>query len=76
MTIEILLNIVFTLVVVVCVIVFTLSILKFAKEKTKEINDKQIEIDELYNCCVQNEYDKQNIYKRLADLEEKQNDKL
>lgn len=69
MKIEILLNIVLSLVVVVCVIVFTVSIRKFAKEKIKEITDKQKEIDELYNCCVQNEYDKQNIYKRLADLE-------
>lgn len=46
------------------IIAFILSMLSFKQKKTKEIDD-------LYNYCVKNEYDKQDIYKRIAELEEK-----
>lgn len=47
---------------IVIFLIFIIELVSFNKNITKQVN-------ELYNYSVQNEYDKQDIYKRLANLE-------
>lgn len=46
---------------------------KLNRETKTSINDLRNTVDTLYKTAVENEEDKCEIYKRLADLEEREN---
>ena len=54
-------------------IIIIFETFSFARETKKRLNELSKRCDDYFNTLVQNEYDKQDIYKRLADLEEREN---
>lgn len=72
MNIKTLLDIIVVLNIIIVVVVFVIETFTFRKMVKKSLDKLSKSYDDYFNCLVQNEYDKQDIYKRLADLEEKQ----
>lgn len=72
MNIKTLLDIISALGIIITVTTLVINAIYFTIKINKSVDKLSKRCDNHFNCLVQNEYDKQDIYKRLADLEEKQ----
>ena len=72
MNIKTLLDIIAALGIIITVTTLVINAIYFTKKINKSVDKLSKRCDDNFNCLIQNEYDKQDIYKRLADLEEKQ----
>lgn len=72
MNIKTLLDIICALGIIITVTMLVINAIYFTIKTNKSVDKLSKRCDNHFNCLVQNEYDKQDIYKRLADLEEKQ----
>lgn len=64
MNIKTFLDIFITIVIIVEFTIVMIELIIYKKKITKQVN-------ELYDNAVKNEYDKQDIYKRIAELEKR-----
>lgn len=71
MNIKTLLDIISALGIIITVTTLVINAIYFTIKINKSVDKLSKRCDNHFNCLVQNEYDKQDIYKRLADLEEK-----
>lgn len=71
MNIKTLLDIIAALGIIITVATLVINAIYFTIKINKSVDKLSKRCDNHFNCLVQNEYDKQDIYKRLADLEEK-----
>ena len=70
MNITTILDIIAILNITIIAVTFILETFSFRKNVKNSLDELSKRCDDYFNSLVQNEYDKQNIYKRLADLEE------
>lgn len=69
MNFKTLLDIIAALGIIITVATLVINAIYFTKKINKSVDKLSKRCDDYFNCLVQNEYDKQDIYKRLAALE-------
>lgn len=69
MNIKMILDIIAALGIIITVTTLVINAIYFTKKINKSVDKLSKRCDEHFNCLVQNEYDKLDIYKRLAALE-------
>lgn len=75
MNIKTLLDIIAALGIIITVATLVINTIYFMKKINKSVDKLSKRCDEHFNCLVQNEYDKLDIYKRLAALESEEKQK-
>ena len=69
MNIKMILDIIAALGIIIIVATLVINAIYFTKKINKSVDNLSKRCDDYLNYLLQNEYDKQDIYKRLAALE-------
>lgn len=75
MNIKMILDIIAALGIIITVATLVINTIYFMKKINKSVDNLSKRCDEYFNWLIQNEYDKLDIYKRLAALESEEKQK-
>lgn len=75
MNVKTLLDIIAALGIIITVTTLVINAIYFTKKINKSVDNLSKRCDEYFNWLIQNEYDKLDIYKRLAALESEEKQK-